>query len=154
MSWVNHFTDAGAILKLKLTPRLYSFKRGYYMYQLLQYQGPQLCPVVALRDHFSLPKLTPPFSRRILNVTITGDSFSRREWLKQNIARIGGKPEDFSCHSLRRDGATFAHSAGAPLELIQAQGDWCSLAVLVYLTRPIALRTQVAKLMASALCNC
>lgn len=28
------------------------------------------------------------------------------------------------------------HFPGAPLELIQAQGDWCSMAVLVYLTMP------------------
>lgn len=45
-------------------------------------------------------------------------------------------------------GASFAHAMGASLELIQAQGDWASMAVLVYLTRPIEQRVQVAELMA------
>ena len=45
-----------------------------------------------------------------------------------------------------RGGTDFAHSvAGLDLPLIQAQGDWASLSVLCYLTRPLSLRIKAAQ---------
>lgn len=50
-------------------------------------------------------------------------------------------------HSLRRGGASHAYSKGAPLEMIALMGDWSSLAILCYLTRPLEQRLKIAKLM-------
>ena len=47
-------------------------------------------------------------------------------------------PADFSGHSLRRGGATFAFQCGIPSELIKLQGDWRSDAYMLYLTLPLA----------------
>ena len=46
--------------------------------------------------------------------------------LKQTITLLGKHSDDYSTHSVRRGGATWAFSAEVPTELIQLYGDWKS----------------------------
>ena len=46
--------------------------------------------------------------------------------LKRLIQAIGLDPADYSSHSFRRGGCTFAFSANVPSELIKRHGDWRS----------------------------
>jgi hypothetical protein len=47
--------------------------------------------------------------------------------------RIGKNPKQFSTHSFRRGGASWAFSSEIPSELIQLYGDWKSDAYKNYL---------------------
>ena len=46
----------------------------------------------------------------------------------------------YAGHSFRRGGASFAHQAGLPVDMIKLLGDWKSDAVLLYLTVPFHMR--------------
>ncbi len=144
------FTEEGAMLKLTQTKTIQFQERVLYI-PLVSIPDSILCPVKALRVHFArhhAPQDGPVFMDHC-NSPITGNRFNK--WLKRKVQALDYDPVHYSCHSLRRGGATFAHNSGAPLELIQAQGDWCSMAVLVYLTRPVSLRVQIARLMAASI---
>jgi hypothetical protein len=49
------------------------------------------------------------------------------------IKLIGENPDEFSTHSFRRGGASWAFTAEVPTELIQLYGDWRSDAYKKYL---------------------
>ena len=68
--------------------------------------------------------------------------------LRAYLSTIGLDSSQYSSHSFRRGGATFAFSIGLPGELIQSQGDWKSDAYKVYLEMDISDRVKVAKTMA------
>ena len=67
------------------------------------------------------------------------------------LDRVGLPSHQYSSHSFRRGGATFAFSIGVPGELIQSQGDWKSDAYKLYLDMSYAHRVEVASAMASRL---
>ena len=54
-------------------------------------------------------------------------------FLRKKISQLGLPPKDFSSHSFRRGGATFAFQCAIPGELIQQHGDLTSAAYLAYL---------------------
>ena len=54
--------------------------------------------------------------------------------LRNTLNNAGINPENYSGHSFRRGGATFAMRAGVPFPLIKCQGDWASDAFERYLT--------------------
>lgn len=54
--------------------------------------------------------------------------------IKSLIAAIGLDPSDYSSHSQRRGGATYAFQSGVAATLIKIAGDWSSDAFEVYLT--------------------
>ena len=100
--------------------------------------GSILCPVAALHTPLKLnqvPTSAPLFSVRASDSesvqAITYPQFSR--FLAWSLQAIGADPSEFSPHSFRRGGATFAFDCGLPAELIKLQGDWRSDAYLVYL---------------------
>ena len=64
--------------------------------------------------------------------------------------RIGMKPEQVGCHSLRRSGAAHVHSIGIPLIDIMSIGDWKSLAVLDYLVTPSGRKSEIQKSVAAS----
>ena len=97
--------------------------------------GSILCPVAALHTHLKLnqvPASAPLFSVRASDPAsvqaITYPQFSR--FLARSLQAIGADPGEFSPHSFRRGGATFAFDCGLPAELIKLQGDWRSDAYL------------------------
>ena len=70
-------------------------------------------------------------------------------FLRKLLACTGRNPTDFSTHSLRRGGATWAFQAGVSGELIQILGDWKSDAYKGYIdvsleARQAALASMIA----------
>ena len=55
------------------------------------------------------------------------------ETLRSCLRKIGVNPSEFSGHSFRRDGATFAHRMGVPPLIIKLMGDWSSDAYMTYI---------------------
>ncbi len=69
--------------------------------------------------------------------------------LKFEVAKLGYEPSQFSSHSFRRGGASWAFEAGIPAELIKLQGDWASDAYLKYLDFSFKSRSKVFAKMSS-----
>ena len=110
-----------------------------------------LCPVQAYERHlrlFPAPPSSPAFLcyRGDLATPITHSTFTTK--LRTSLSLAGFKASNYSGHSFRRGGATFAFRCGAPVELISLQGDWSSDAVLLYIAQPLERRLSVAHLIA------
>jgi len=58
------------------------------------------------------------------------------------VSVLGLDPNNFSPHSFRHGGATYAFQAGVPEHLTQIHGDWRSDAYKLYLALPLSTRTQ------------
>jgi len=148
------FTDWGAIMKLAHTKTVQFYERTLYI-PLVKVSNCELCPVQALKDHFQASPVAadkPAFYHH--NKTgqwqaYTYDTLTRD--LKQVLSMAGLDSAKYSAHSLRRGGASFAHQIGVDLPLIQAQGDWASLSVLCYLSRPLDQRLSAAHQMSAAI---
>jgi len=147
------FTSHGAVLRIKWSKTL-QHKDRLLLVLLPHIPGSVLCPVSAILQYFTLvpaPNSAPFFctpSRGSLR-PLTQDFFSKA--IKSLISSIGLSPSDFSPHSFRRGGTTFAFQAGVPERLIQRHGDWRSDACRRYLSLPLSQRTVVADLMAAGL---
>ena len=72
---------------------------------------------------------------------LTYASFSKL--LTTVLIESGISPTQYSGHSFRRGGASFAFSCGIPSDLIKFQGDWSSDAYLRYLTSPLSSRQNL-----------
>lgn len=146
------FTSWGVIMKLAHTKTIQSYERCLYV-PIASISNSPICPVAALNQHFAWHPVeadAPAFyikDRRNKLAPLTHNSLTTI--LKSTLSSLGYPAKEYSCHSLRRGGATFAHSCGVDIPLIQAQGDWASLSVLFYLTRPLSLRIRAARTMAS-----
>ena len=77
----------------------------------------------------------------------TYSSFTTK--LKSALENCGFAAEQYSGHSFRQGGATFAMKAGVPYNLIQAQGDWKSSAYERYLDKSFVYRLQTVATMAA-----
>ena len=121
---------------------------------LIPMPNSNLCPVKAYRR---MVELTPGFGELpafMLNkpsgrVPLTYKEFQRV--LKHLVGQVGLDPTQYSSHSFRRGGATWAFKAGVPGELIKTQGDWSSDAYLRYLDMSLETRTMVAQYMVKAI---
>ena len=106
--------------------------------------GSPLCPTAALRlllDSVAGPARFPLFTYTTISHQhdcIAASSLNNS--IKHLASLVSLNPQDFSGHSLRRGGATFAFQCGIPSELIKVQGDWRSDAYMLYLTLPLADR--------------
>jgi len=74
-----------------------------------------MCPAPASSHAFVIPVAAGLCS-------LSYSSFTKH--LKDLLRLAGFNPDDFSCHSFHRGGATYASSLGISHELIQLQGDW------------------------------
>ena len=72
-----------------------------------------------------------------------------QNFIKGSVKKLGYNEKEFSSHSLRRAGATWAFKSNVPGELIKIQGDWKSDAYLRYLEISEEERLVVAKCMVS-----
>ena len=93
-----------------------------------------LCPVSALQHHlanFTQNNRAPLFTIHTPAgfKPVTGHHFTK--FLKSCIVNIGLDPTQYSPHSFRRGGATFAFNAGASPLFIKFLGDWSSDACMV-----------------------
>lgn len=146
-------TGAGAILRIKWSNTLQHQERQLFV-PLPSIPDSDLCPLQAIRHYFQLvpaPTTTSFFclsSHSVLQ-PITQRYFS--DSLKRLISATGHDAANYSPHSFRRGGATFAFQAGVPERLIQCHGDWRSDAYRRYLVLPLSTRTLVADIMATGL---
>ena len=63
------------------------------------------------------------------------------------LSELGFQASAYAGHSFRRGGASFAYSAGVPIELIKVLGEWQSDAVLLYLTIPLTIRLKMVNIL-------
>ena len=91
--------------------------------------GHHLCPVQAYERHILQFPVTQPslaflHYRKGHATPITHSAFTDK--LRKVLSHAGFPAKQFSGHSLRRGGASYAFRCGAPVELISLQGDWSS----------------------------
>ena len=118
--------------------------------------GSILCPVSMLQYYFHQ---VPHFSSGLIPLFLYQSGLQYHiltyplflHLLRQKLSTLGYKPSDYSGHSFRLGGASFAFSLRVPHELIQQQGDWNSDAYLRYLSKPLTQRLRVATAFRSAL---
>ena len=149
------FTDSGALLRIKWS-KTRQFQEGIHIIPLPSIPNSSLCPVSAIRHYFALvpaPPVAPlfciPVGRSPGFTPLTASYFTTS--LKSLLASLGLNPANYSPHSFRRGGATYAYQAGVPEHLIKLHGDWRSDAYQVYLSLPLSTRSQVADIMAAGL---
>ena len=110
-----------------------------------------LCPVSALKRH--LRYVTADTEALLFTIhTSTGfkpvTGYHSAKFLKSCIVSLGLDPTQYSPHSFRRGGATFAFHAGASPLFIKFLGDWSSDAYMVYLVLNTTQKLNVAKTLA------
>ena len=149
------FTDSGALLGIKWS-KTRQFKEGAHLIPLPRIPNSPLCPVSAIRHYFTLvpaPSVAPffclPTDQRPGFTPLTATYFTSS--LKRLIVTLGLDAANYSPHSFRRGGATYAYQAGVPEHLIKLRGDWLSDVYQVYLSLPLPTRGQVADIMAAGL---
>ncbi len=103
---------------------------------ILAIPGSPLCPVAAYRNLLLAVPLSPDSpvfvcKYRSAWVPLSYNQFQTK--LRKLVLMSGREPSLYSSHSFRRGGASFAHEAGVPRELIKLVGDWKSDAVDAYL---------------------
>jgi hypothetical protein len=107
-----------------------------------------LCPVSAYNKMVSLvPSKTssPAFvfiSKAGKHLPLSYPQY--QSTLKTLISKIGKNPKNYSSHSFRRGGASYAFQANLPSEIIKLMGDWSSDAYLEYIHIPLHSRTMAA----------
>jgi hypothetical protein len=69
---------------------------------------------------------------------------------KTLITQLRLNPKTYTLHSLRKGGASLAHSMGIPLDQIKAHGTWSSGAVWTYLKQTSSQQSSVTQAMAKA----
>jgi len=147
------FTSQRAFLRIRWS-KTRQHREGILLVPLPLIPGSELCPVTAIRHYFSLvpapsslPFFCVPNGRRLSPLT----SYTFANIFKKLVSVLGLDPKNFSPHSFRRGGATYAFQAGVPEHLIHIHGDWRSDAYKLYLALPLSTRTQVADRMAAGL---
>ena len=136
-----------ALLNVKHTKTLQFFNR---LVQVPLPHIPQspLCPISALLNLLSLLSGAPS-SLSLFSYPLPGGGFSHLTYtsfsklLATVLIESGTSPSQYSGHSFRRGGASFAFSCGIPSDLIKIQGDWSSDAYLRYLTSPLSSRQKL-----------
>lgn len=113
-----------------------------------------LCPVAAYKRMVQLipaPLSSPAFLVPLASslTTLTYTSFTSH--LHYLLAKVGLKPSNFSGHSFRRGGCTFAASCNIPSHLLKIHGDWRSSAYERYISLPVTQRRQVSHTMSKHL---
>lgn len=143
-----NFTTSALIVSVKWS-KVLQFRERTLLIPLVSIPSHTLCPVQALREFFEMCP-APASSPAFVIPTATGlrslsySSFTKH--LKDLLRLAGFSPNNYSGHSFRRGGATYASSLGISHELIQRQGDEASTAYLEYLARPLRQRYTLAEL--------
>jgi len=118
------------------------------VFPLMKMEGSNLCPVMAygrMLERFPADDASPAFLVKRYGVinTVTYRQFQGR--LKKGIEAIGMDPSDFTSHSFRRGGATYAFQCGLTADYIKRLGDWRSDAYLEYIDCPLEDRLVAGK---------
>ena len=140
-------SDQGFLLKVKHTKTL------QYRHKLLSIPLPTigespLCPSAALTKMLvqlsSCSLGAPLFSYPTKNEFTFFNHATFTTYLKKALDMSGHQSSQYSGHSFRRGGASFAFLCGIPSDLIKMQGDWSSDAYLRYLSSPLDHRLKLS----------
>ena len=147
------FDSCGATLHIAASKTIQYQQRSLSI-PLPHISGSPLRPVTALKTHLRLnsgPFTAPLFSVVCPTSQVLFPLTSRHfgVFISKVISAIGVVPANYSPHSFRRGGASFAFRGNVPAELIQRQGDWQSDAYLIYLEMSPAQKRHAVNLMAS-----
>ena len=119
------FSSHGAVLRSKWSKTLQHRDRLLFV-PLPSIPGSPLCPVSAIMQYFA--RVPAPASAAFFYILrdgalrpMTHTIFTNS--IKSLISKIGLRPSDFSPHSFRRVGVTFAFQAGVLERLIQQHGN-------------------------------
>lgn len=133
----------GLALTVKHTKTIQCKERSFQVPLPFLHNHP-LCPTTAvinlLRVHGQIQTTTPLFSLGSLRSVLTHKAFISQ--LNSVLQLCGLDHTNFSGHSFRRGGASWAFEAGLPGEIIQSLGDWRSQAYLVYLQIDLPIKFQ------------
>lgn len=125
------FSDEGILLTVRWTKTI-QFKERVLKIPLPRTNN-ALCPFLAVTKHFNGTVGAKPGEPAFLsarNMPLTTSTFIKK--LKSCLTQKGHDANDFSGHSFRRGGASFAHQCGVPLRTIQQIGDWKSESYSAY----------------------
>lgn len=132
-------------LAVKLThSKTNQFKDRVVMFALPTIPKHPLCPVTAVLHAFALSSTAPFTGPAFVSQTregfqpLTARTFS--SLLSANLQRLGFSATNYSGHSFRRGGASWALACGIPAEVIQILGDWKSACFMEYLHCPLSTR--------------
>lgn len=143
------FTSSGALLTVTRTKTRQSGDTALVV-PVPRIPGSPLCPTSALDS--LLRTVQAPDTHPLFTFSTTSQQFdcittkSLNDGINHLASLVSLDPNDFSGHSLRRGGATFAFKCGIPAELIKLQGDWRSDAYMLYLSLPLADRLVLSDL--------
>lgn len=143
-----HFRTKFALLNIKWSKTRQTGQR--YSMPLVP-NHTSVCPVAALKRLFlkvrgrpSDPLFAFRRKRRSQDKLCVLTYASLQHYLKLWVFKAGYKPQRYSCHSLRRGGATFAFARKVPSETIQKMGDWASDCYKRYLEEDLTIRLGAA----------
>ena len=130
------FSPRGVVLSVARTKTL-QFTQRYLEIPLPMIPGSPVCPVSALPLYIhrvpAEPYL-PLFGLYVNNQYRPILAHHYTSFIKRAVSILGLHPRNYSSHSFRRRGASFAFNNPAPTEFIKSHGDWISDAYLVYLS--------------------
>ena len=148
------FHSRGVCLQLRKTKTI-QFSERMLEIPLPRVTNSPLCPSQALLLNFKqVPAISSPSPAFLYYVqgrplALTYPVFLKM--LKHYIGRLGFDCTQYSGHSFRRGGASFALECGVPADIIQSQGDWKSDAYKAYLDPSFAHRQQIMNKFAAVL---
>ena len=140
------FSEDGVTLAVRWSKTIQYRQRVLHI-PLPRIPGSPLCPaqtlILALRlcnSPPSAPLFTYPTRTGWLPLTVQVFQDKLHKYLRQ----LNINPSDYSGHSFRRGGASFALECGLPSEVIKAQGDWASNAYENYINPSWEMRKRLA----------
>ena len=114
-----------------------------------------LCPCLASAKPFgltaSVPSHGPAFVCDVDATPLTSSLMLRK--VKDILKMLGYNSGEFSGHSFRRGGASFAHQSGVPLHTIKQIGDWTSDCYVKYIFDSISSLSDHCRPMYNAVCD-
>jgi integrase len=114
-----------------------------------------LCPSWAIINYFKLTPGAPPLGpafivpQGVASSPLTYPTFIKS--LNLSLNKSGINSSEYSGHSFRRGGASWALQAGLPSDVIQLLGDWKSDCYKQYLHVPLDFKIQSANQFAANL---
>jgi len=140
------FTQDGVTLAVRWSKTIQYRQRTLHI-PLPRVPDSPLCPSQALLLSLRLcnsPRDGPLFTYTASNgwLPLTAQEFQGK--LISYLSLLGINPSEYSGHSFRRGGASFALECGLPTEVIKAQGDWSSNAYESYINPSLEMRRHLA----------
>ena len=135
----NDFTFTENSMRLTIRwSKVIQFKDRAVVIEFPRMPGNIICPVTATFRAFQL-SVNAPFTGPAFMVysgkgltPLTPCMFVKK--VQDCLCKAGIEPSQFTAHSFRRGGASWAYNIGIPLETIRQLGDWKSNACLAYIS--------------------